>query len=85
MKRFPGNAKWHEGLTPEELERAAATARIHELSKRDRHAVITFVLWLAATALIAVATASLVRVVPTPDAVRMTAAGLPTERLIPQQ
>jgi len=72
MSRFPSATKRNEGLTPGELDHAVATWRIHQLSKKDRHAVIAFVLCLAAIVVIATAAASLVRVAPTPDAIRTT-------------
>ena len=62
MSGFASAAKWHEGLTSEELDRATAISGIHQLSKKDRRVVLAFVLCLAAITVIAAAT--LVRVAP---------------------
>jgi len=62
MSGFSCAAKWHEGLTSEELDHATATSGIHQSSKRDRRVGFAFVLCLAAITVIAAAT--LARVAP---------------------
>jgi hypothetical protein len=74
MSRSPSATERHEGLTPEELDRPAATSRIYQLSKKDAHVVVAFVLCIIA--IVVIATATLVRVPPTPGAIRTTDADL---------
>ena len=81
MSRSPSATERHEDLTQEELDRPAATSRIYQLSKKDGHVVVAFVLRITATVVIATATATLVRVPPTPGAIRTTDADLSIVRI----